>query len=89
MTSLKRAARPARDADARRAGLKGFEVVTGSGLLAPAKTPPATVKVLGDALQKVLDDPEEARLLRGLGTEGLKNAPRRREMIKDGLLKAE
>ncbi len=56
-------------------GLESFEVVTGSGLLAPAKTPPATVKILGDALQKVLDDPEVQAKLRGLGTEGRKMTP--------------
>ena len=82
-------------------GLKGFEVVTGSGLLAPAKTPPATVKILGDALQKVLDDPEVQAKLRGLGTEGRKMTPDQydallkkedagaAQMIKDGLLKGE
>ena len=82
-------------------GLNDFEVVTGSGLTVPAGTPPATVKVLGDALQKVLDDPEVQARLRGLGTEGRKMTPEQydallkkedaaaAQMIKDGLLKAE
>lgn len=101
VTSLKRATDLPDTPTLDELGLKGFEVVTGSGLLAPAKTPPATVKVLGDALQKVLDDPEVQAKLRGLGTEGRKMTPDQydallkkedaaaAQMIKDGLLKAE
>ena len=101
VTSLKRAADLPETPTLDELGLKGFEVVTGSGLLAPARTPPATVKVLGDALQKVLDDPEVQARLRGLGTEGRKMTPAQYDallkkedaaaaaMIKDGLLKTE
>lgn len=101
VTSLKRALDLPETPTLDELGLKGFEVVTGSGLTVPAKTPPATVKVLGDALQKVLDDPEVQAKLRGLGTEARKMTPDQydallkkedataAQMIKDGLLKAE
>ncbi len=82
-------------------GLKGFEVVTRSGIMAPAKTPPATVKVLADALTRVLDDPEVQGKLRALGAEASKMSPDQftallkkedaeaAAMIRDGLIKAE
>jgi tripartite-type tricarboxylate transporter receptor subunit TctC len=38
-------------------GLPTLDISTTLGLLAPAKTPEATVKQLGDALFKVLQDP--------------------------------
>lgn len=101
VTSLKRAADLPETPTFNELGLKGFEVVTVAGLLAPAKTPPATVKVLGDALQKVLDDPAVQAKLKSLGSEPRAMSPdaydallkqedaTAAQMIKDGLLKGE
>ena len=44
-------------------GLPTLDISTTLGLLAPAKTPEATVKQLGDALFKVLQDPAVKELL--------------------------
>jgi tripartite-type tricarboxylate transporter receptor subunit TctC len=101
VTSLKRAADLPETPTFNELGLKGFEVVTVAGLLAPARTPPATVKVLGDALQKVLDDPAVQAKLKSLGSEPRTMSPdgydallkqedvAAAQMIKDGLLKGE
>ena len=101
MTSLKRAADLPETPTLNELGLKGFEVVTVAGLLAPAKTPPATVRILGDALQKVLDDPAVQAKLKSLGSEPRALTPdaydallkqedaTAAQMIKDGLLKGE
>lgn len=101
VTSLKRAADLPETPTLNELGLKVFEVVAGAGLLAPAKTPPATVKILADALQKVLDDPAVQAKLKRLGSEpralstDVYDALLKREdavaaqMIKDGLLKVE
>jgi tripartite-type tricarboxylate transporter receptor subunit TctC len=101
VTSLKRARDLPEVQTLDELGLKGFEVVTGSGMLAPAKTPPAVVKVLGDALQKVLADPEVEARLKGLGVEMRRMTPDQydalllkedaaaAQMIKDGLLTAQ
>jgi tripartite-type tricarboxylate transporter receptor subunit TctC len=50
-------------------GVKDFEAVTPSGLLAPAGTPSDVVKVLNTALNKALADPAIARRLKELGSE--------------------
>ncbi len=101
VTSLKRAADLPETPSLSELGLKGFEVVSGVGLLAPAKTPPAAAKILGAALQKVLDDPAVQAKLKSLGSEPRALSPDvydallQREdaaaarMIKDGLLKVE
>ena len=48
-------------------GMKGFEAVTASILLAPAKTPPAILRTLNGALMKALADPAVAKKLLDLG----------------------
>ncbi len=48
-------------------GMKGFEAVTASVLLAPAKTPPAVLRVLNAALGKALADPVVGKKLQDLG----------------------
>ncbi|MEO5693762.1 MAG: tripartite tricarboxylate transporter substrate binding protein [Usitatibacter sp.] len=48
-------------------GMKGFEAVTASMLLAPAQTPPAVLKALNVALNKALADPAVAKKLHDLG----------------------
>ncbi len=82
-------------------GLKGFEIVALTGLFAPAKTPPATIGILADALPKALDDPEVQAKLKRLGCEVRATRPdafdallkqegaAAAQMIEDGLLKAE
>jgi tripartite-type tricarboxylate transporter receptor subunit TctC len=50
-------------------GVKDFEAVTPSGLLAPAGTPSEVVRVLNTALNKALADPAIARRLMELGSE--------------------
>ncbi|MGZ5040758.1 MAG: Bug family tripartite tricarboxylate transporter substrate binding protein [Usitatibacter sp.] len=53
----------------REEGLKDFEAVTPSGLLAPAKTPPEVVRTLNAALAKALADPAVRKKLTDLGSE--------------------
>lgn len=101
VTSLQRAADLPQTPTLNELGLKGFEVVAVTGLLVPARTPPATIKLLGDALQKVLDDPEVQAKLKGLGSEPRALSPdafdallkkedaAAAQMIKDGVLQAE
>jgi tripartite-type tricarboxylate transporter receptor subunit TctC len=85
----------------REAGVAEFEVTTSTGLLAPAKTPQATIDILHSALQKTLADAQiKARLL-GVGSVARPSAPqdfqqllevedkRARALVKAGRLKAE
>jgi tripartite-type tricarboxylate transporter receptor subunit TctC len=51
------------------AGVPGFEASSWFGLVAPAKTPPATLKILTDAVAKALADPDMARKLSDVGAE--------------------
>ena len=48
-------------------GMKGFEAVTASILLAPAKTPPAVLKTLNGALMKALAEPAVSKKALELG----------------------
>ncbi len=50
-------------------GLKDFEAVTPSGLLAPAKTPPEVIRILNAALNKALAEPAVRQKLVELGSE--------------------
>jgi len=83
------------------AGLKGFEVITASGLLAPAKTPAAVVETLNAALNRALADPEVNKRLANLGASPKPGTSRQFEsfllqedekasrLAEQGLLKAE
>jgi tripartite-type tricarboxylate transporter receptor subunit TctC len=51
------------------AGVHGFEASSWFGLVAPARTPPAVLKVLTDDVTKALSDPEFARRLANVGAE--------------------
>jgi tripartite-type tricarboxylate transporter receptor subunit TctC len=51
------------------AGVPGFEVQNWQGLVAPAGTPPAIVKVLNDAVNRGLADPAIRKLLLDQGNE--------------------
>ncbi|HUP98499.1 MAG TPA: tripartite tricarboxylate transporter substrate binding protein [Usitatibacter sp.] len=50
-------------------GVKDFEAVTPSGLLAPAKTPPEVIRALNAALNKALAEPAVRQKLLDLGSE--------------------
>jgi tripartite-type tricarboxylate transporter receptor subunit TctC len=51
------------------AGVPGFEASSWFGLVAPAKTPPEVMKMLTDAVTKVLRDPDLAKKLTDVGAE--------------------
>jgi tripartite-type tricarboxylate transporter receptor subunit TctC len=51
------------------AGVAGFEASSWFGLVAPAGTPPAVVKILTDDVMKALGDPDFARKLSDVGAE--------------------
>jgi tripartite-type tricarboxylate transporter receptor subunit TctC len=51
------------------AGVPGFEVSSWFGLVAPAKTPPAALKILTDAVATALADPDLVRKLSDVGAE--------------------
>ena len=51
------------------AGVPGFEVQNWQGLIAPAGTPPAIIKVLNEATNKALQDPAIREQMLGQGNE--------------------
>jgi tripartite-type tricarboxylate transporter receptor subunit TctC len=50
-------------------GLKGFDMTTWWGVMAPAKTPPAVVERLSAEILKAMDAPEVKDRLRNMGSE--------------------
>jgi tripartite-type tricarboxylate transporter receptor subunit TctC len=50
-------------------GLKGFDMTTWWGIMAPAKTPPEVVARLSAEIQKALDMPDTKERLRTMGSE--------------------
>jgi tripartite-type tricarboxylate transporter receptor subunit TctC len=82
-------------------GVKEFEAVTPSGLLAPAKTPSEVVKTLNTALNKALADPAIRKRLAELGSEVRPMSPEQfdrllrdeetklKALVKSGVLKAD
>ena len=50
-------------------GLKGFDVSQWMGVLAPAKTPPAVVQRLHQAIARVVNDPEYVKFVQQQGAE--------------------
>lgn len=101
VTGLKRAATLPDTPTLNELGLKGFEIMAVTGLFAPARTPPAAIAILADALQKALDDAEVQAKFKRLGSEARAMRPdafdallkqedaAAAQMIEDGLLKAE
>jgi tripartite-type tricarboxylate transporter receptor subunit TctC len=57
------------------AGLKGFTDEAWYGVLAPAKTPPDVVAKLGDAMQKVIANPDFRAKLEKVGARPVGNSP--------------
>ena len=50
-------------------GLKGFDMTTWWGIMAPAKTPPEVVSRLSAEIQKALDMPDTKERLKAMGSE--------------------
>jgi tripartite-type tricarboxylate transporter receptor subunit TctC len=56
-------------------GVPGFEVVTIGFMLAPAKTPPAIVRLLNQHIVKFMQQPDVKNRLEGGGSEALSSSP--------------
>jgi tripartite-type tricarboxylate transporter receptor subunit TctC len=57
------------------AGVKGFNLDTWAGLVAPTGTPPEVVNKLNVALRKVIDSPEVQAKFKVVGFEGFSSTP--------------
>ena len=57
------------------AGVKGFNMDTWAGLVAPAGTPPEVVKKLNAALRPIIDSPEVQAKFKNVGFEGFSSTP--------------
>ena len=57
------------------AGIKGFNLDTWAGLVAPAGTPPQIVAKLNGALRKIIDSPETQAQFKNIGFEGFSSTP--------------
>ena len=57
------------------AGIKGFNLDTWAGLVAPAGTPPQVVTKLNGALRKIIDSPEVQARFKNVGFEGFSSTP--------------
>src|ERR1700686_484230 len=59
----------------REAGVANYDVVLWNALFAPAGTPPEIVKILNQALQEILAEPEVKQRLLELGIEARASTP--------------
>jgi putative tricarboxylic transport membrane protein len=57
------------------AGVKGFNLDTWAGLVAPTGTPPDVIKKLNGALRKIIDSPEVQAKFKNVGFEGFSSTP--------------
>jgi tripartite-type tricarboxylate transporter receptor subunit TctC len=57
------------------AGIKGFNLDTWAGVVAPAGTPPQVVTKLNGALRKIIDSPEAQARFKNVGFEGFSSTP--------------
>ncbi len=57
------------------AGIKGFNLDTWAGLVAPAGTPPNVIAKLNSALRKIIDSPEVQARFKNVGFEGFSSTP--------------
>jgi len=57
------------------AGIKGFNLDTWAGLVAPAGTPPQIVAKLNGALRPIIDSPEVQARFKNVGFEGFSSTP--------------
>jgi tripartite-type tricarboxylate transporter receptor subunit TctC len=56
-------------------GVKGFDLDTWAGVVAPAGTPPQIVTKLNQALRKIIDNPETQAKFKNVGFEGFSSTP--------------
>jgi tripartite-type tricarboxylate transporter receptor subunit TctC len=56
-------------------GIKGFNLDTWAGLVAPAGTPPQVVIKLNRALRKIIDSPDAQTRFKNVGFEGFSSTP--------------
>ena len=56
-------------------GIKGFNLDTWAGVVAPAGTPPQIVTKLNQALRKIIDNPETQAKFKNVGFEGFSSTP--------------
>jgi tripartite-type tricarboxylate transporter receptor subunit TctC len=56
-------------------GIKGFNLDTWAGLVAPAGTPPQVVTRLNGALRKIIDSPDTQARFKNVGFEGFSSTP--------------
>jgi tripartite-type tricarboxylate transporter receptor subunit TctC len=57
------------------AGIKGFNLDTWAGIVAPAGTPPEIVKKLNGALRPIIDSPQVQAKFKNIGFEGFSSTP--------------
>ena len=57
------------------AGVKGFNMDTWAGLVAPAGTPPEVIKKLNAALRPIIDSPDVQAKFKNVGFEGFSSTP--------------
>jgi tripartite-type tricarboxylate transporter receptor subunit TctC len=67
-------------------GFKEFDAPAWYGLLAPAGTPASAIKVLNEAVDKVLNDPAVRKRLQDLGAEPSPGSPEQLRAFLDGEL---
>src|SRR5262249_5750003 len=63
------------------AGITGFDVDWGAGIVAPANTPPAIVTHINRELRKIVDDPVINSKLRIVGFEASSSSPKELEGV--------
>ena len=57
------------------AGIKGFNLDTWAGVVAPAGTPPEVIAKLNGALRPIIDSPEVQARFKNVGFEGFSSTP--------------
>jgi tripartite-type tricarboxylate transporter receptor subunit TctC len=75
VTSAKRSAMLPDTPTLQEAGIAGFDVSSWQGIYAPAGTPPAVVERLNTEVQKIINEPDMAARMAGLGLAHQPNTP--------------
>jgi tripartite-type tricarboxylate transporter receptor subunit TctC len=75
VTSAKRSAMLPDTPTLQEAGIAGFDVSSWQGIYAPAGTPPAVVERLNTEIQKIINEPDMAARMAGLGLAHQANTP--------------
>jgi len=67
--------------------MPGYHILAWAGMFGPAGMPPEAVKVLADAVQKALDNPEVRKRFAGAGTDTYWSGPKEfEEFVKTELV---